>query len=96
MFSGNGNSKVSPTYGRTNGLTWVGARDACASKKYLRVEMCSENLKSLCSWSLTNSKNIFGIKTHFLWFMLVRVILVLLSRRDKHFKLGRAFIGKLW
>ena len=28
--------------------------------------------------------------------MLVRVILVLLSRRDKHFKLGRAFIGKLW
>ena len=28
--------------------------------------------------------------------MLVRVILVLLSRWDKHFKLGRPFIGKLW
>ena len=57
----------------------------------------SQNLKSL-SWSLTNNKfkTIFDIKTHFLWFMLVRVILVLLSRGDKHFKLGRAFIGKLW
>ena len=33
MFSGNGNSKVSPTDGRTDGRTWVGARDACASKK---------------------------------------------------------------
>ena len=32
---------------------------------------------------------------HFPWLMLVRVILVLLSRRDKHFRLGRAFIGKL-
>ena len=32
MFSGNGNSKVLPTNQPTNGLTWVGARDACASK----------------------------------------------------------------
>ena len=29
MLSGNGNSKVSPT----DGLTWVGARDTCVSKK---------------------------------------------------------------
>ena len=38
MFSGNGNSKVWPTDQQTNGRTdrqtWVGARDACASKKW--------------------------------------------------------------
>ena len=35
MFRGNGNSKVSPTNQPTNGLTWVGARDTCVSKKRL-------------------------------------------------------------
>ena len=38
----------------------------------------------------------FLIENIFPWLMLVRVILVLLSRWDKHFKLGRPFIGKLW
>ena len=33
MFRGNGNSKVSRTNQRNNGLTWVGARDTCVSKK---------------------------------------------------------------
>ena len=32
MFSGNGNSKVLRTNGPTDRQTWVGARDACASK----------------------------------------------------------------
>ena len=42
----NGNLKVWPTYGRTDRLTGVGARDTCVSKKYQEEIYCSrlENL----------------------------------------------------
>ena len=42
--SGNGNSKVLLTYGRTDGrtdgLTWIGARDTCVSKNNANAQTC--------------------------------------------------------
>ena len=61
MFCGNGNSKVSRTDERTYGQTWVGAREACASKKefmseQIRKGRMEQNLKEKTVFFQYNQK----------------------------------------